>query len=129
MLKVEEELVAAMRMWKPFNKGNTSLEIVKDSQGNNMYCLVKLFGNHIATWDANKLNITMAGWNTLTTKSRLNALLEEFNEPLGHSMNIRTHKGQTYLCDYTTNTQYEMDSDDIYSIGYEVTTVKYLTDF
>lgn len=129
MRKVEEQLVAAMRMWEPFSKGNTTLEIVKDSQGNNMYCLVKLFGNRIAAWNANTLNITMAGWDTRTTKSRLSALLEEFNEPLGHTMNIVTRKGQSYLVDFTSNTNYEMDSDDIYSIGYEVKTVKSLSDF
>ena len=43
-------------------------------------CFVYLHGNHIASVDTatNKLTIKDGGWQSVTTKSRLNALLDEF---------------------------------------------------
>ena len=55
--------------------GNTSVEI--DPRTNEVK--LKLFGNHIATMDSNRnqLSITNAGWKTVTTKDRLNHVLRQ----------------------------------------------------
>lgn len=129
MRKVEGLLIEHMYAWENFNLSNTSLEVITDSQGVNQYCIVKLFGNDIAAWDGETLNITMAGWDTRTTKSRLHALLSEFTGPTGHNMAIRRIKGQDYLVDLTANIYHEMDPEDIYSIGYEIRLVPELNQF
>ena len=56
---------------KDFRKDNTE---VINIRGN---AFVYLHGNHIATV-GDTLDICDAGWQTVTTKSRLNALLNEF---------------------------------------------------
>jgi len=56
---------------KDFRKDNTE---VINIRGN---AFVYLHGNHIATV-GDTLDICDAGWQTVTTKSRLNALLDEF---------------------------------------------------
>jgi hypothetical protein len=54
---------------------------------------VRLHGNLIACLYDNELKITLAGWNTPTTRSRLNALIKEFGTMHG----ISTSKGQATL--------------------------------
>ena len=63
---------------KDFFKGNTSVENYITETGVRE-AIVKLHGNHIATV-GKTLDICDAGWQTVTTKSRLNALLNEFAE-------------------------------------------------
>lgn len=128
MRKVEKRLIDAMRMWEDFKESNTSLHVVQKN-GVNQYCEVRLHGHAIAAWDGNSINISMCGYNTRTTKSRLNALIGEFNEPTGHNYRIGTHKGYTYIYDHTSGNQYEMYADGVYNIGYEVKPVKSIDDF
>ena len=47
---------------------------------NGLESTVYLHGNHIATYfhDTRELQLFDGGWQTVTTKSRLNALLDEF---------------------------------------------------
>lgn len=58
---------------------------------------MRLFGNRIA-WAEKRGNrtvyrLTLAGWNTMTTRDRLNAVLDE----LGSGYRIRTRRGQPLL--------------------------------
>ena len=48
-------------------------------------CFVYLHGNHIATYDHVNKELTLfdGGWQTVTTKSRLNALCNEFATGFG----------------------------------------------
>ena len=62
---------------KDFFKGNTSVENYVDLRTGAMEAIVKLHGIHIATV-GDTLQISDAGWQTVTTKSRLNALCYEF---------------------------------------------------
>ena len=78
MRKVEQQMNEAILNRKDFFKGNTSVENYITETGARE-AVVKLHGNHIATV-GDTLQISDAGWQTVTTKSRLNALLNEFAE-------------------------------------------------
>ena len=78
MRKVEQQMNEAILNRKDFFKGNTSVENYITETGARE-AVVKLHGNHIATI-GDTLQICDAGWQTVTTKSRLNALLNEFAE-------------------------------------------------
>ena len=78
MRKVEQQMNEAILYRKDFFKGNTSVENYITETGARE-AVVKLHGNHIATV-GDTLQICDAGWQTVTTKSRLNALCDEFAE-------------------------------------------------
>ena len=78
MRKVEQQMNEAILNRKDFFKGNTSVENYITETGARE-AVVKLHGNHIAT-EGDTLQICDAGWQTVTTKSRLNALCNEFAE-------------------------------------------------
>lgn len=80
MRKVEQQMVVAVRRlldsdatargWK---SGNTVVELEASDR-----VVVYLHGNLIARITASQIDVTLAGWNTPTTRSRINALLNEF---------------------------------------------------
>ena len=74
MRLIERQMNQAIRYRKNFNKDNTAVRVYSDSVD------VYLHGNHIATLDLTNDNLTIkdGGWQSVTTKSRLNALLDEF---------------------------------------------------
>lgn len=66
MRKVEAEVIGAFLAGRARRVGNTSTD------GRTL----KLHGNEIARRDCHgRLEVSMAGWSTVTTRSRLNALL------------------------------------------------------
>ena len=81
MRKVEEQMNHAIRHRKNWAGSNTTVTCFKEN-GITTEVNVMLHGNCIAWIDTatNDLNISSAGWETVTTKSRLNALLEEFRD-------------------------------------------------
>ena len=64
----------AMRHFLPFSSGNTT--VVQNRNDMEVF----LHGNHIATLDKISMDLRIfdGGWQSNTTKSRLNALLQEF---------------------------------------------------
>lgn len=80
MRKIEQLMVAAVRRsyesgvvgWK-WKSGNTSVEVHAPGRVS-----VYLHGNPIALLGADDMSFTLAGWNTPTTRSRLNALFRAF---------------------------------------------------
>ena len=64
----------AMRFFLPFSSGNTTVVQHRNEME------VFLHGNHIATLCKISMDLRIfdGGWQSNTTKSRLNALLEEF---------------------------------------------------
>ena len=80
MRKIEMMMNSAIRYRKNFSSGNTSVHCFKNRNGITTDVDVYLHGNHIASVDTatNALTIKDGGWQSVTTKSRLNALLEEF---------------------------------------------------
>ena len=73
MRKIEQQMNKAILNREDFRKDNTEVITISDCS------FVYLHGNHIATV-GKTLDICDAGWQTVTTKSRLNALLNEFAE-------------------------------------------------
>ena len=84
MRKIEMEMNSAIRYRKNFSKANTSVRCFK-TNGVTTDVDVFLHGNHIASLDTatNQLTIKDGGWQSVTTKSRLNALLDEFAPSMG----------------------------------------------
>ena len=81
MRKVEEQMIMAIRSRKNWAGSNTTVRCFKEN-GITTEVNVLLHGHCIAWFDtaSNDFNISSCGWETVTTKSRLNALLEEFRE-------------------------------------------------
>ena len=79
MRKIEEQMNHAIRHRKNWSGSNTTVTCYK-KDGITTEVNVMLHGNCIAWFDtaSNDFNISSAGWETVTTKSRLNAILEEF---------------------------------------------------
>ena len=74
MRKIEMMMNSAIRYRKNFSSGNTTVRAFRESVD------VYLHGNHIASLDTatHELTLKDGGWQSNTTKSRLNALLDEF---------------------------------------------------
>lgn len=72
MRKVTQVTAQALKNQTPLTMGNTS---VMGGDGNT---ILTLHGNVIATVEGNKLLLTSSGWETNTTKERLNGILETF---------------------------------------------------
>jgi len=74
MRQIEHAMCIAIRSNKYFKRGNT--EVLVTDTG----CEVFLYGNNIARYHrpSHTMFVTMCGWNTSTTKSRINALLHSF---------------------------------------------------
>ena len=81
MRKIETEMNNAVKNKIAWSKSNTVTTF--DSTIEN--CFVYLHGNHIATYNyADKeLSLFDGGWQSVTTKSRLNALCNEFATGFG----------------------------------------------
>lgn len=70
--KITKESVEAFLAGRKFNKGNMSVDLAEHDK----LVVLKLHGNPIARRDlaTGKLEITNAGWPTVTTRERLNGL-------------------------------------------------------
>ena len=69
----------AMRYFRPFSSSNTT--VVQNDRDMDVF----LHGNHIATLCKISMDLRLfdGGWQSNTTKSRLNALLSEFKPGFG----------------------------------------------
>ena len=74
MRKIEAKMNKAMRYFRPFSSSNTT--VVQNDRDMDVF----LHGNHIATLCKISMDLRIfdGGWQSNTTKSRLNALLDEF---------------------------------------------------
>ena len=87
MRKLETNMNNAIRSKKNFSSSNTTVKTTSFFN-NDVYCeesKVFLHGNHIATYDhvTKELALFDGGWQSNTTKSRLNALCYEFATGFG----------------------------------------------
>ena len=83
MRKITKESIKAFCNREPFKKSNMIVEIIEG------VTKLKLHNNTIAKLDENnELFITTAGWNSVTTRERLNGL---------SGVRLGTSKGQLYL--------------------------------
>jgi len=72
MRKIEEQMIQAIKDNKDWKSANT--EVQDTPYGS----LVYLHGNHIATVTDDAVQLFDGGWQSNTTKSRLNAICEAF---------------------------------------------------
>ena len=72
MRKIESQMNAAIQANKNWSSGNT--QVVTNDGVSTVY----LHGNKIALVDDTSLTVFDGGWQSNTTKSRLNALINEF---------------------------------------------------
>ena len=81
MRKIERQMNQAIRGQRNQSGSNTTVF----TTDNGLESTVYLHGNHIATYfhDTRELQLFDGGWQTVTTKSRLNALLSEFKPGFG----------------------------------------------
>jgi len=81
MRLIEKQMNHAVRNKIAWSKDNTVTTFDNTIEN----CFVYLHGNHIATYNyANEsLSLLDGGWQSVTTKSRLNALLNEFATGFG----------------------------------------------
>ena len=79
MRKIETEMQNALRNRVNWSKANTSVSV--DNEGNQF---VTLHGNLIAQIsNFGDIKLSSCGWQTVTTKSRLNAILDTFLSGIG----------------------------------------------
>lgn len=95
MLKIEENMLHAIAEMQNFKSGNTQVSIESKNVNDNV-ALVWLHDNLIAQWNPryNSLFIYDGGWESNTTKSRLNAILAGFDKPF--RVVQRDHKWQLH---------------------------------
>ena len=74
MRKIEEQMNQAVANNKSWTSANTSVTYCEENGESRVY----LHGNHIATVGDDFLQIFDGGWQSNTTKSRLNALIDRF---------------------------------------------------
>ncbi|AOO10658.1 hypothetical protein RW060613_070 [Synechococcus phage S-RIM8] len=74
MRKIEKQMCAAIKANKNWQSGNTSVHFNEETGES----IVRLHGNLIAIIDDTSMQIFDGGWQSVTTKSRLNALCTEF---------------------------------------------------
>jgi len=82
MKKITEQAVSAFKSDRGFLSGNTQVRVI------NGRTELLLFGNVIAKKEGDDLWINLCGWNTPTTRDRLNGLPH---------VRVTTSKGQAYL--------------------------------
>ncbi len=75
MRKIERQMNFALSNKGDWSKDNTRVEFNESTNCSNVF----LHGHNIATYDHGNaaLKISSCGWETVTTKSRLNAIFQE----------------------------------------------------
>ena len=82
MNKVETKMCKAVLNGTSMSQGNTTVTITRDGEGGFHSAMVRLHGNEIAhyyfslTDDHWVIRLSDGGWLTMTTKTRLHALME-----------------------------------------------------
>ena len=81
MRKIEKQMNFAISNKGNWSKSNTTVEFNESTNCST----VRLHGHSIATYDhaTAALKISSCGWETVTTKSRLNAILQEVKPGCG----------------------------------------------
>ena len=74
MRKIESQMIAAIHNNQNWSNSNTTVHFNEESN----ISIVRLHGNKIAEVTDDSMTIFDGGWQTVTTKSRLNALINEF---------------------------------------------------
>lgn len=97
MRKIEQQMNSAIRYKQNFTKDNTMVRYDKAENMSSVY----LHGHRIADYDHSKGKawISSCGWETVTTKSRLNAFLDE----VAFGVSVFQKNWQWFLTDNRTD--------------------------
>lgn len=125
MRKIEKEMIAAITAGKSFNiNTQQNTKVTPRAKGpNNYYCDVTLYGHRIATLYFRSIEsknpclivFSACGYNTTTTRSRLNALFNTFG--VKPSDGVNTKRGQMQRTQ--NGITYPMESTGTYNYGTE----------
>jgi len=74
MRKIETQMNQAITNNRNWQSANTSVQFIEENETSKVY----LHGNHIATVGDDYVEIFDGGYQSNTTKSRLNAIINEF---------------------------------------------------
>ena len=93
MRKIEAKMNQALRTFSNWSSGNTTVTSTKEEMK------VHLHGNHIATLNKATMDLFIfdGGWQSNTTKSRLNAILDEF----AHGSSVFQRNFTWFLSDFS----------------------------
>ena len=87
MRKIEQQMLTAIRNNDNWQSANTSVHYNEE----NDVSIVRLHGNKIAEVGDDFVAIFDGGWQTTTTKSRLNVIINEFcNAPVSYTISEPT---------------------------------------
>ena len=100
MRQIEQQMCSAVINKNSWQKDNTSVTV--DVNG---FCHVYLHGNKIAEIGNDSLTILDGGWQTNTTKSRLNALINSLCD--GYTCGVYQHKFEWFITDDKLIHQFE----------------------
>ena len=87
MRTIEANMLRAIRAQRSRSFGNTTVVATPESVN------VFLHGNRIASVRERHVEITLAGWPTVTTRSRINAILGAYTR----NCRVYQHRGAQYL--------------------------------
>lgn len=124
MREIEKDTIKAINNAKDALKNNLEFEwhkqnMMVDADRLNKCVRVFLHGNCIARLYRKYLTVTLAGWNTNTTRSRVNTLINEYCD--GHRYGIHQKNGMPYFREDTELKQInEFISIDIRTIDYNL---------
>jgi len=98
MRKIEEQMIKAIQNKKEWKNSNTRVIVIKDKSKNKEYPVddiyITLFNRTIAQLLSGKeLLVKDAGYQTATTKSRLNAILSTYKLPRIYQDNYQWYIG------------------------------------
>ena len=93
MRKIEREMIDAIKGKHTLCKDNTSVTYNYQTNSSGVY----LHGNHIATVGDNYVEIFDGGYQSNTTKSRLNALINGLCD--GYTCGVYQHKFEWFITD------------------------------
>lgn len=105
MRKIEKQMIEAIRNGTRMSAGNTFV-----SSSDNIRSVL-LHGKLIAVVYDDKIDVSLAGWATPTTRSRIHAICIAFTKSRG----IGQRKGKQYL-DLPDGTEREVNARDFYTI-------------
>ena len=101
MRKIEQQMIQAIKDNKDWKSANTRVEYYPDSSSSCVY----LHGNHIATITDTDVTIYDGGWRSVTTKSRLNSLINDLCD--GRMFGVFQRKHQWYINDGVVTVDFE----------------------
>ena len=100
MRQIERDMLSAIKLGKCWRKDNTEVYT-----NDNNCSLVYLHGNHIATVMYNKVSIFDGGYQSNTSKSRLNSIINGLCD--GRMFGVFQKNYQWFIKDAVVNVEFE----------------------